>query len=107
MSGLKDREKAFENKYKHDEELRFRVQVRAAKLFGLWVAAQLGLEGTEADAYAKQVVEADFEEPGINDIIRKVVKDISGKSIDLSEHRLRVEFDRCLSEARDQLMSEG
>lgn len=107
MSGLNDREKAFENKYKHDEEFRFRVQVRAAKFFGLWVAAQLGLDGAEAEAYAKQVIEADFEEPGIDDIIRKVVKDISGKSVDLSEHRLRVEFDRCLSEARGQLMNEG
>lgn len=107
MSNLRDREKAFENRYSHDEDLRFRVQVRASRIFGLWAAGQLGLDGADADAYSKQVVDADFDEPGIEDVIRKVAKDFSAKTVDVSEHRMRAEFDRCLAVAREQLMGEA
>ena len=75
MTSFNDREKAFEDKYKHDQDLQFRVEVRRNKLLGLWVAEMLGLSGADAEAYAKEVVSADFEEPGDADVVRKILAD--------------------------------
>src|SRR3546814_13289401 len=90
MATFNDREKAFEDKYKHDQELQFRTEVRRNKLLGLWVASELlGLEGDAAEAYAKAVVSSDFEQPGHDDVVRKVMADIQAKGVDYTEHRLR------------------
>ncbi len=89
MTTFNEREKAFEDKYKHDQELQFKVEVRRNKLLGLWVAELLGLSGADAEAYAKEVVAADFEEPGDADLIRKIQADAQTKKLDLCEHRLR------------------
>lgn len=90
--GMQDREKAFENKFKHDEELKFKINVRGVKMFGLWAAGHMGLEGAEADEYAKAVVEHDFNEPGLQDVIRKVSEDLSAKGISFTDYRLEEEL---------------
>ena len=106
MTTFNEREKAFEDKYKHDQELQFKVEVRRNKLLGLWVAEMLGLSGADAEAYAKEVVSADFEEPGDADLIRKIQADAQPKSLDLSEHRLRKKMDELVAVAKEQIMSE-
>ena len=106
MTTFKDREKAFEDKYKHDQELQFKVEVRRNKLLGLWLAEQLGIAGADADAYAKEVVSADFEEPGEEDVVRKVMGDITARNVDLSEHRVRKKMDELLLVAKEQIMTE-
>ena len=106
MTTFNNREKAFEDKYKHDQDLQFKVEVRRNKLLGLWVAELLGLSGADADAYAKEVVSADFEEPGDADVVRKVLGDTEPKNLDLNETSLRKMMNELLGVAKDQIMSE-
>ena len=106
MATFDERDKAFEDKYKYDQELQFRVEVRRNKLLGLWVAELLGLEGTDAEAYAKEVVKADFEEPGDADLIRKIQGDAAPKNLDLSEHRIRKKMDELTVIAKEQIMTD-
>ena len=106
MTTFNDREKAFEDKYKHDQDLQFRVEVRRNKLLGLWVAEMLGLSGADADAYAKEVVSADFEEPGDADVVRKVLADTQPKNLDLDEPRLRKKMVELVAVAKEQIMSQ-
>src|SRR3546814_20619994 len=83
MATFNDREKAFEDKYKHDQELQFRTEVRRNKLLGLWVASELlGLAGDAAEAYAKAVVSSDFEQPGHDDVVRTVMSDHPSKGVE-------------------------
>jgi hypothetical protein len=102
-----DREKQFEAKYKHDEELRFKVHVRRDRLLGVWAAAQFGLKGAEAEAYAKSLVDADLEKLGHGDLVEKVLADFQARKIDMSAHRIRRQMEACLEEARRQLMKEA
>ena len=106
MTTFNDREKAFEDKYKHDQELQFKVEVRRNKLLGLWLGELLGKSDAEADAYAKEVVASDFEEPGDADLVRKVMADLEAAGTDLSEHRLRKKMEELLAEAKEQIMNE-
>lgn len=106
MTSFKDREKAFEDKYKHDQELQFKVEVRRNKLLGLWAAELLSLTGADADAYAKEVVASDFDEPGVDDVVRKVHGDFTAKNVDMSEHRLRKKIEELTALAKQQIMSE-
>lgn len=103
MPDMKDRETAFENKFAHDEELRFKAYARRNKLLGLWAAEKLGKNGEEADAYAKSVVMADFEEAGDDDVFRKVRSDLGS---DVSDHQIRREMETLLALALEQLKSE-
>ena len=79
MTTFNDRENAFENKYAHDEETKFKIAARANKLLGLWAADLLGKSGDDATAYALEVIKADFEEAGHEDVVRKVVADFNGE----------------------------
>ena len=106
MTTFDKREKIFEDKYKHDQELQFKVEVRRNKLLGLWVAELLGISGADAEAYAKEVVKADFEEPGDADVIRKIQGDAAPKNLDLSEHRIRKKMDEMTVIAKEQIMTE-
>ena len=106
MTSFNEREKAFEDKYKHDQELQFKVEVRRNKLLGLWAAELLGLTGADADAYAKEVITVDFDEPGVDDVVRKVCADLSGKNIDVSEHRLHKKIEELTDVAKQQIMNE-
>jgi hypothetical protein len=98
-----DRERAFEMKYKHDEETAFKIAVRRAKLLGLWAAEEMGLSGVEADTYAKTVVSADLAEPGHEDLFRKVFGDLKKAGAALSEHRVREKMSELLDIAADQV----
>ncbi len=102
--GFDDREKAFENKFKHDQELQFKVQAKAVKLFGAWAAGKLGKTGADVETYAAEVLDADFDEPGIKDVLRKVAKDLSGKGIEMSEHQLENEYNVHLAAAKKAVM---
>lgn len=107
MATFNEREKAFEDKYKHDQDLQFRTEVRRNKLLGQWIARELlGLEGDAVEAYAKDVVASDLDEPGPDDVVRKVMADIEAKGVDFSEHRLRHRMEELLAEAKKQVMSE-
>lgn len=107
MTTFDDREKGFEAKYKHDQELQFKVMARRNKLLGLWAAEQLDLQGAEAEAYAKDVVIADFDEPGDADVVRKVMGDLTQRGVDITEHRLRKEMDRLGAVAKAQIEKEA
>jgi hypothetical protein len=106
MTTFDEREKAFEKKFKHDQELQFKVEVRRNKLLGLWVAELLGKAGDDAEAYAKEVVSADFEEPGDADVVRKVLGDFEAAGTECTEHRLRKKMDELLDVAKAQVMNE-
>ncbi|WP_321389757.1 DUF1476 domain-containing protein [Emcibacter sp.] len=103
MTQFEDREQTFEKKYAKDEEKEFKIVARRNKLLGLWAAGLMGLEGDAAASYAREVVEADFEEAGHEDVYRKVKGDLDTKGVDVSEHQLRREMDDKLAEAREQL----
>lgn len=100
MSTFDQREKDFERKFAHDEELRFKATARRNKLLGLWAAEKLGKSGADADAYAKEVVAADFEEAGDDDVLRKVAKDLAGKA---SEQDVRTAMVELMAKAIDQV----
>lgn len=104
MTSMDDREKAFENKFKHDEELKFKINAKAVRLFGHWAALQLGLADADAATYAETVVDEDFSHPGIKDILRKVQKDFLDKGIEMTEHHLENEFNEHLDRARTAVM---
>jgi hypothetical protein len=106
MAGFDDRKKAAETKFALDGEKEFKAQARRNKMLGLWVAEQMGLTGGDADAYAKQVIAADFEEPGDEDVFRKVWGDIKEHNLDISEHRLRRHMAELLEQARAQVAQE-
>lgn len=107
MSGFDDREKAFENKYAHEQELEFKATARRNKLLGLWAAELMGLTGEEADAYAKTVVKADFEEAGHEDVFRKVRGDLNARGVEQSDHQIRHKMEQLLDEARQQVRAQG
>ena len=106
MTTFDKREKTFEDKYKHDQELQFKVEVRRNKLLGLWAGELLGLSGADAEAYAKEVVSSDFEEPGDADLVGKVLEDFQAKGQEMSEHRLRKKMDELTAVAKQQIMTE-
>lgn len=103
MTGFNDREKAFEAKFKQDQELRFKVFARRNKLLGMWAADLMGLAGDDAQAYAMDVVKSDFEAPGDDDVLQKVLADLVAKDVDMNEHRLRTHMDELVSEASRQI----
>jgi hypothetical protein len=106
MATFDDRQKGFEQKYKHDKELEFKINARRNKLLGLWAAKEMGVPDSEADAYAKTVVLSDFEKPGDDDVLQKIVGDFKQKGIEVSEHRVRKHMTELLDAARAQVMSE-
>jgi hypothetical protein len=106
MINISDREKAFEDKYQHDEELRFKTEARRNKLLGLWAADLMGLTGDAAEEYAKTVVKADLIEPGEEDVKQKVLKDLQSRNVDKSIHQLERQMADLMEEAKKQLMSE-
>ena len=106
MSGMDERRNTFENKFAHDEDLRFRAIARRNKLLGLWAAEKLGKTGEDAQAYAMEVVRADFEEVGDEDVIRKVAGDLSAASVNVSDAELRTQLLDLLEEAAKQISAE-
>jgi hypothetical protein len=103
MTTFDKREEGFEKKFAHDEELRFKANARRNKLFGHWAAEKLGLTGADAEAYAKAVVMADFEEAGDDDVFRKVNTDFQAKGVAQSEHQIRRTMDELMNAAIAQI----
>lgn len=107
MTNMDDRQKAFESKYAHDQEMMFKVEARACKLFGLWIAEQIGLSGDDATEYAKSIVAANLDEPGFDDVLRTVAATLAEKSVDISAHTLETKLAQCMEDAREQVVNEG
>ncbi len=106
MSSIDERKNAFENKFAHDEDLQFKASARRNKLLGLWAADKMHKKDDDAVAYAKEVVIADFEEVGDDDVLRKVFGDLQTAGIHIEEGDVRREMDRLLGEAKEQIMNE-
>jgi hypothetical protein len=103
MTTFDKREEGFEKKFAHDEELRFKANARRNKLLGLWAAEKLGIAGPEAESYAKEVVMADFEESGDNDVFKKLRKDFDAKGVAQSDHQIRRTMDELMEHAVAQI----
>lgn len=103
MTTFDNRKDAAEQKYAHDEALMFKAMARRNKLLGLWAAEKLGKSGADADAYAKTVVMADFEQAGDDDVLRKVKADLDAASSGVSEHQIRRTMDELLAKAVDEV----
>jgi hypothetical protein len=105
MTSFDQRKDAFENKFAHDEELRFKATARRNKLLGLWAAEKLGKSGADADAYAKSVVLADFEEAGDDDVMRKVRADLTAGGATTSDGDIRAAMDKLMAKAIDDIQA--
>ena len=103
MSGFDKREEGFEKKFAHDEDTKFKIAARRNRLLGHWVVEQLGIKGAAVDDYVKSVIEADLEEAGDGDVIRKVLADFKAKGIDMSEHRIKRRLEEFYEQARQQV----
>ncbi len=103
MTTFDNREKGFENKYAHDEATLFKATARRNKLLGAWAAEKLGHTGAAADAYAKEVVMADFEEAGDDDVVRKVVADFAAGNVDISPDDIRAMMSQLMATAVEQI----
>jgi len=104
MTTFDKREEGFEKQFAHDEELRFKATARRNKLLGLWAAEKLGLKGAEAEAYAKAVVDSEFEEGGVHDVFRKVRADLDAKKVaGVSDQALRKTMDELLKRAVEEI----
>jgi hypothetical protein len=103
MTTFDKREEGFEKKFAHDEELKFKATARRNKLLGLWAASLLGKTGDDAEAYAKSVVTADFDEPGDSDVLRKVAGDLASKGV--TETEVATMMQELLAEAVRQIQA--
>lgn len=107
MSGIDDRGDAFEKKFAHDEALQFKAEARRNKLLGLWAAELLGKSGDAAQEYAKEVIRADFEEAGDEDVYRKIHADFAAGGVEQSEHQIRRVMSELMAKAIDQIKNEA
>jgi hypothetical protein len=105
MNSFSEREKDFEARFKHDQELQFKVKARRNRMLGLWAAARMGLEGGAADTYAKEVVDAEFS-GGDRHVVAKVVADLAAKGQSATEAQVRFELDHLAEQAKQQIMQE-
>ena len=106
MTTFDDRERSFEKKFEHDQELQFKANARRNKMLGLWVAGLMGKTGADAEAYAKELVVADMEKPGHHDVVEKVVKDLAAAGKPTEDHTIRKQSERLMVDAKAQIMKE-
>lgn len=106
MTTFDDREKSFENKFAHDEALMFKVRARRNRLFGEWLASELGKTGDAVKEYAGSIVAADLEEDGDGDVVRKVAADIDGTNVSMNDADIEAKLNSFMAEAKTQIMSE-
>ena len=104
MTQFDDRERAFETKFAHDEEMKFRITARRNRLLGEWAARQMGLSDAESESYAKDVVRSDFEEAGDHDVVRKVLGDLTAAGIDCDEATIQQALRNKEIDARRQII---
>jgi hypothetical protein len=106
MTTFDEREKAFEKKFEHDQELQFKANARRNKMLGLWAAGLMGKTGAAAEEYAKEVVVADLEKPGHHDVVEKLVKDLAAAGKPMEDHTIRRQAERFMTDAKAQIMKE-
>jgi hypothetical protein len=104
MSQFDDRERAFETKFAHDQEMQFKITARRNRLLGEWAAERMSLTPEEKDAYAKSVVQADFEEVGDEDVIRKLTGDLTAAQVEITDAEIRAALEAKAIEARRQFI---
>jgi hypothetical protein len=107
MTNFEDREKGFERKFAHDEELKFRATARRNKLLGMWAAGEMGITGDAAQGYGREVIKADLEQPGEEDVFRKIRRDFDAKGVQQSDHQIRRKMSDLMSEAIAQIEAEA
>ena len=107
MSGFGEREKAFEDRFAHDQELQFKITARRNRLVGEWAAEKMGLTPEETDSYAKAVVQADFEEAGDEDVIRKLLGDLTSAGVEIDDAAIRTALSDKMVEARRQYIEQA
>jgi hypothetical protein len=107
MTTFDKREEGFEKQFARDEELRFKATARRNKMLGLWAAEKLGLKGDQAEAYAKEVIMADFEEPGDHDVFRRIRRDFDAKGVAQSDHQIRRTMDELMAKAITDIKASG
>ncbi len=107
MASFEERGDAFEKKYAHDEQLKFKAEARRNKLLGLWAADKIGFTGEKAEEYAKEVIRADLEEPGDEDVFRKIRQDFDSHKVDQSDHQIRRTMEEKMVEAIEQIKQES
>lgn len=104
---IDDREKAFENKYAHDQQTFFKIEARASRLIGMWAADLMGLNGPDATTYAKEVVASNLDEPGFDDVKRKVQADFKAANVEVTDHTFDAIIEKKMAEARKQVEDEA
>lgn len=107
MTTFDEREKGFESKFALDQEQEFKAVARRNRLLGEWAADKMGLQGERRDDYARAVVKSDFEQPGDEDVYRKVMQDLEGAGLGVRESELRTKMDELLAQAREQIKTAG
>jgi len=107
MTTFDKRKEGFEKQFARDEELKFKAGARRNKLLGLWAAEKLGLAGAQAEAYAKEVIMADFEEAGDHDVFRKIRSDFDAKGVTQSDHQIRRTMDELMARAVAEVKASG
>lgn len=105
MTTFDERERGFETKHARDADLEFRASARRNKKLGAWAGARMGLSGQALDDYVRTVVRSDLQEPGDEDVYRKITIDLSGKGVQLDAHEVRAKMDSLLVQAREELAS--
>jgi hypothetical protein len=106
MASFDDREKGYEGRFAHDQELEFRIRARRDKLLARWVAPQLGLNAAESETYSKSLVASAFEKDREDKLAARILKDLSAKGVETTERHLRKRMDELHDEAREQVMKE-
>ena len=106
MNSMEERKKVAETKFRHDNEMEFKAEARRNKLLGLWAAELMSLSQAETTDYIREVIEADFEEAGDEDVFRKIRADFDARGIEQSDHQIRRAMAECMEEARRQVASE-
>ncbi|MDP2763532.1 MAG: DUF1476 domain-containing protein [Brevundimonas sp.] len=106
MTTFDDREKGFESKFALDQEQEFKAIARRNKLLGLWAAGKMGLNDERAEEYGRAIVKADFEQPGEEDVFRKIAQDLEGAGLVVSEGEIRRKMDELSSVAREQIRND-
>jgi hypothetical protein len=107
MTTFDEREQGFEAKFVHDQDLEFKTAARRNRLLGIWAGELMGLEKKHLEDYARAVVKSDFEQPGDDDVLRKVFEDLKGAGVSVSEGDVRLKMAELMAQAREQLKAEG
>ena len=107
MSGIDERGDGFEKKFAHDAELQFKAEARRNKLLGQWAAEKLDKTGDQIAEYSKEVIKSDFEEPGDEDVFRKIRQDFDNAGVDQSDHQIRRTMDELMATAIEQIQNEA